>query len=91
MNCSLTVDSRQHFRDSPFKLIDCPSNLYAYVVFFLQRVIFLMRVIFVVLTYHSISSFFLIFFVAQFVSYNLASLTFVFTLSYPNSEINFFA
>lgn len=38
MNCSLTVDSRQHFKDSPFKLSGCPSNLYAFVVFLLEHV-----------------------------------------------------
>lgn len=87
MDCSLTVDSRQHFKDSPFKLLDCPSNCMPMLSFSYNMS--LICVIFAVLMYPSVSSFFLNVFVAQFVSYNLASLTFVFTLSYPNSEMNF--
>lgn len=87
MNCSLTVDSRQHFKNLPFKLIDCPSNLYAYVVFFLQHVFNMCNLC---STYVFPQRFLILpeFFVAEFVSYDLASLTFVFTLSYFNSEMN---
>jgi len=36
MDRSLTVHSRQYFKNSPFKLSDCPTNLYACVLFFLS-------------------------------------------------------